>query len=75
MSKEELSTRYFLSEQQGKAVQEILNRYVNEVLVVERDGYNRDPERFLLSAEDLDQTKAQLQRDIDYIQELSSLFD
>lgn len=59
-----LGPAYVLNYNDGKAVQEILNRYVNEELRP-RIGTMFEDEDY----------KASLQKDIDYITELAKLFD
>lgn len=55
---------FFLTEMEGKAVQEILKRYVTEELLRSKDT--------LLS---IDEDTYQLDKDIDYITGLAKLFD
>lgn len=61
--------RYHLTERQGKAVQEILNRYVSEEL---------RPKVLHISALEGDMVEeaiGEVQKDIDYITGLAKLFD
>lgn len=55
-----------LTYEEGKQVQEILNRYVNEELVVEKQAH--------AELDDLENMQA-VGKDIDYIQGLAKLFD
>lgn len=59
---------FILDQQQGKAVQEILRRYVGEELEPRVDRASA----FYLSDPD---AIASVQKDIDYIEELAKLFD
>lgn len=59
--------KYHLTEQDGKAVQEILSRYVGELRELDPGVIPDDADRTAYSQ--------QLAKDIDYIESLAKLFD
>lgn len=63
---------YHLTEQQGKAVQEVLNRYVNEELKPRLDFPDED---MWSDPEGVEDARRETDKDIDYITGLAKLFD
>lgn len=64
---------YFLGAKTGKAVQEILNRYVNEELRPALGVQCTDPDGTEFGP--CEEDEASIQKDIDYIEGLAKLFD
>ena len=62
---------FFLTYDQGKQVQEILSRYLNEELMPSLTGMDE----IFLSEDQIEELNRETQKDISYIKELIKLFD
>lgn len=66
--------RFTLTYDQGKAVQEILRRHITD-LYAQMENLNAIDQFTLISAEDADAANRELQKDADYVESLSALFN